>query len=54
MIQIIIVAVLFAAAVIYVGRMLYKSVTAKKGCGTNCKCGVDFLNVNPPDAAKQR
>jgi hypothetical protein len=52
MIQIIIVIALFAAAVFYVARMLYKSMTAKKGCGTNCKCGVDFSNIEPQKTAK--
>ena len=45
--QVIIVAVLFAAAVFYVGRLLYKNMFAKKSCGSNCKCGVDFSNVEP-------
>ncbi len=46
MIQYIIIFALFAAAVFYVGRMIYKSVTAKKSCGANCKCGVDFSNID--------
>ncbi|RVU01865.1 FeoB-associated Cys-rich membrane protein [Mucilaginibacter limnophilus] len=46
-IQVIIVALLFIAAAVYLFRMLYKSLTAKKGCGTNCKCGVDFSNITP-------
>jgi hypothetical protein len=44
-IQLIIVLLLFVAAVFYVSRMVYKSITAKKGCGSNCKCGVDFSGV---------
>jgi len=51
-IQSIIVALLFAAAVFYVGRLVYKSLTAKKGCGTNCKCGVDFSNIDSPKPDK--
>lgn len=47
MIQTIIIAILFAAALFYVGRLIYKSLTAKKGCGSNCKCGVDFSNIKP-------
>ena len=43
--QLIIIFILFAAALFYVGRMLYKSVSAKKSCGSNCKCGVDFSNI---------
>lgn len=46
--QLIVVVLLFAGAIFYVGRMLYKSLTAKKGCGENCKCGVDFSNIEPP------
>ncbi len=44
--QLAIVIVLFIAALYYVGRMLYKSVSAEKGCGSNCKCGVDFSNID--------
>lgn len=51
-VQLIIVGILFAAAVFYVGRMVYKSLTAKKGCGANCKCGVDFSNIEPTKADK--
>ncbi|RFZ81718.1 FeoB-associated Cys-rich membrane protein [Mucilaginibacter terrenus] len=46
-IQAIIIVVLFAAAVFYVGRMVYKQLFTKKSCGSNCKCGVDFSNVQP-------
>jgi hypothetical protein len=45
-IQLVIVALIFAAAIFYVGRMIYKSLTVKKGCGSNCKCGVDFSNTD--------
>ncbi len=45
-IQVIIVALLFAAAIFYVGRMAYKSLFVKKGCGSNCKCGVDFSDIS--------
>ena len=51
-IQLIIVLLLFAAAVFYVIRLVYKSLTAKKGCGTNCKCGVDFSNIESPKIDK--
>jgi hypothetical protein len=44
-IQITIIAILFAAAVFYVGRLVYKNLFAKKSCGSNCKCGVDFSAV---------
>jgi hypothetical protein len=46
-IQAIIVVVLFITAVVYVARLLYKSLFVKKGCGSNCKCGVDFSDISP-------
>jgi hypothetical protein len=47
-IQTILVIILFAGALFYVGRMVYKSISPKKGgCGSNCKCGVDFSNIGP-------
>ena len=49
-IQAIIIILLFIAAVFYVGRMMYKSLFAKKSCGSNCKCGVDFSAI---EAQKQ-
>jgi len=45
MIQGIIIAIIFILAVFYVGRIIYKSLFVKKGCGGNCKCGVDFSNI---------
>jgi hypothetical protein len=51
-IQVIIILILFAAAVFYVVRMVYKSLSAKKGCGSNCKCGVDFSDVETGKAHK--
>ena len=49
-VQVIIIAILFAAAVFYVGRMVYKNLFTKKSCGSNCKCGVDFsaIDANKP------
>ncbi|OKS89479.1 FeoB-associated Cys-rich membrane protein [Mucilaginibacter polytrichastri] len=47
MIQTIIIGLLFASALFYVARLIYKSFVAKKGCGSNCKCGVDFSNIKP-------
>ena len=44
-IQLIIVILLFAGALFYVGRMVVKSLSTKKGCGSNCKCGVDFSGI---------
>lgn len=45
--QTVIILLIFAAAVFYVGRMIYKSLAIKKGCGANCKCGVDFSDIEP-------
>jgi hypothetical protein len=50
--QLIGVILVFAIAVFYMGRTVYKSLTAKKGCGENCKCGVDFSNIESPKANK--
>ena len=45
--QTILVGLLFAAALFYVGRIIYRSVSPKSGgCGSNCKCGVDFSNID--------
>lgn len=44
--QLVIVVLLFIVALWYIGRNIYKSITAKSGCGTNCKCGVDFSNID--------
>jgi len=46
-IQLIIVILLFAAALFYLGRMAYRALFVKKGCGENCKCGVDFSGIEP-------
>ena len=47
-IQVIIIFILFISAVFYVARLVFKSLNAKKGCGSGCgKCGVDFSNVKP-------
>jgi hypothetical protein len=47
-IQTILVIILFAGALFYVGRIVYRSISPKKGgCGSNCKCGVDFSNIGP-------
>nr|WP_294791504.1 FeoB-associated Cys-rich membrane protein [uncultured Mucilaginibacter sp.] len=46
-IQTIIVILLFAGALFYVGRMVYKNLFTKKSCGGNCKCGVDFSGIEP-------
>ena len=51
MIQGIIIAIVFTLALIYIGRMFYNTLFVKKGCGTNCKCGVDFSNINQGEKA---
>lgn len=43
--QTILVCILFLGALFYTGRIIYRSLNAKKGCGTSCKCGVDFSNL---------
>jgi len=46
--QTILVFLLFAVALVYVSRLVYKSLQVKKdGCGGNCKCGVDFSDIKP-------
>lgn len=47
MIQSILVGIIFIAAVVYVGRLVYKSFVAKSGCDSGCgKCGaVDFSKI---------
>ena len=47
-IQLIIVIVLFLGAVFYMGRLVYQSLTSKKGCASGCgKCGADFSKIEP-------
>ncbi|WP_157262884.1 FeoB-associated Cys-rich membrane protein [Pedobacter steynii] len=46
--QTILVVILFIAAIFYIGRMIYRSLSPKTGgCASNCKCGVDFPNIEP-------
>ncbi|MXV17504.1 FeoB-associated Cys-rich membrane protein [Hufsiella ginkgonis] len=48
--QLIIVFLIFAAALFYLGRMIVKSLKPSgKGCGGNCKCGVDFSGIETPE-----
>jgi len=53
MVQGIIIAVVFLLALVYIGRMFYNALFVKKGCGENCKCGVDFTNVDKPAHASK-
>jgi len=46
-VQLLLVIFLFAGALFYMGRMAYKALFVKKGCGSNCKCGVDFSAIEP-------
>jgi FeoB-associated Cys-rich membrane protein len=46
MVQSILVIALFAAALFYVGRLIYKNFTAKSGCASGCgKCAIDFSQI---------
>jgi len=47
MIQEIIVGIVFAGAVFYVGQLIYKSLQSKSACTTGCgKCGaMDFQKI---------
>ncbi|HVS92302.1 MAG TPA: hypothetical protein VHE59_09735 [Mucilaginibacter sp.] len=51
-VQIIAVILLFVAALVYLGWKGYKSLTTKKSCGENCKCGIDFSNIEPSKTGK--
>ena len=41
-IQTILVLLVFALAAFYLIRSVVLGLKAKKGCGSGCKCGVDF------------
>lgn len=49
--QEIIVIIIFIVAVLYAARMIYAGLKPKSGCGQGCKCSIDFsdskLNRNP-------
>jgi hypothetical protein len=51
-IQLVLVLLIFSAALFYIGRMMYRNIFTKKGCGENCKCGVDFSNIDTDKAIK--
>ena len=47
MIQEILVFFIFAAAIAYVGRLVYQNFQMKSGCASGCgKCGIDFAKIN--------
>jgi len=49
-IQFILVIVIFAAALFYVGRMIYRSISPKSdGCASGCgKCAANFDHISSP------
>jgi len=54
-IQLVLVVLLFSLAVIYIGRLVYKSLNSKKGCASNCgKCAADFSDVKIIDSEKTK
>lgn len=48
-VQLIFVVIIFAAAVFYVVRMIYRSIAPKgNGCNSGCgKCAANFDNIPP-------
>lgn len=55
-VQVVIVGILFAAALFYVGRIIYRMFSPKQGtpgCASGCgKCGADFSKI--AEAAEAR
>lgn len=49
-IQFIFMIIIFAAALFYVGRMIYRSISPKgNGCGSGCgKCAANFDHIQTP------
>ncbi|WP_207533784.1 FeoB-associated Cys-rich membrane protein [Desertivirga arenae] len=43
--QELLVAALFLIAVSYIGRSIYRNARPQNGCGTSCKCGIDFSEI---------
>jgi hypothetical protein len=45
-VQEVLVILLFAIALLYIARIVYKNLQSKNGCSSGCgKCGVDFSDV---------
>ena len=44
-IQTILVLLVFILAAFYLIRSVILSLKTKKGCGSSCKCGVDFSDI---------
>ncbi|MDF2430564.1 MAG: hypothetical protein JWP44_195 [Mucilaginibacter sp.] len=51
-IQLVIIGILFLAAIYYVCKLVFKNLFEKKSCGSNCKCGVDFSAIEPTKTQK--
>ncbi len=50
-VQLIMVIILFVLAILYAGRIVYKSMINKKGCASNCgKCAADFSEMKIPES----
>lgn len=46
MIQLVIIAILFLAALGYLGRMIYKNFRTDAGCSSGCtSCGIDISKI---------
>lgn len=49
--QLIMVIILFVLAILYAGRIIYKSIINKKECASNCgKCAADFSEMKIPES----
>lgn len=49
-VQTVLVLVVFTLAIFSLGRMIYRSLTSKKGCASNCgKCAADFSEIKLPE-----
>jgi bacterioferritin-associated ferredoxin len=49
-IQEILLAAIFILALLFLGRMVYRSLNSDKGCASNCgKCGADFSKIKIPE-----
>ena len=45
------VIILFVLAILYAGRIIYKSIINKKECASNCgKCAADFSEMKIPES----
>ncbi|WP_207421989.1 FeoB-associated Cys-rich membrane protein [Desertivirga brevis] len=44
-VQELLVVALFLIALFYIGRIIYRNAKPQGGCGTSCKCGIDFSNI---------